>query len=103
MFTTFKGKSVRQANIQGNVVVVHNMLAFNDDFILLMVSGLQEGTGKLNAACEEFGMKIRVRKPEVMYVGKVRNQVVCKLNDQVLEQVSEFKYVGTIFFLRMGS
>ena len=32
-----------------------------------------------------------------MHIGKERKQVVCTLNNEVLEQVSEFKYFGTIF------
>lgn len=32
-----------------------------------------------------------------MHIGKARKDVVCKLNDQVLEQVTEFKYLGTVF------
>lgn len=102
LFIIFIDKIIRQANIQGNVEigeVIYNLLAFADDLVLLTedVSALQEGIDKLNSACEEFGMRISVSKTKVMHIGKERKEIVCKLNDQVLEQVSEFKYLGTIF------
>ena len=95
-------KMIRRADVQGNVEVgevIYNLLAFADDLVLLMddVNHLQEGINRLNVACEEFGMKINVSKTKVMHVGKNRKEVVCELNDQVLEQVSEFKYLGTMF------
>ena len=95
-------KIIRQANLQGNVEVgevILKLLAFADDLVLLMnsVSELQSGIDSLNAACEEFGMKISIQKTKVMHIGKERKQVVCTLNNEVLEQVSEFKYLGTIF------
>src|ERR1700761_8366549 len=95
-------KIIRPADVQGNVEVgevLYNLLAFADDLVLLMddVNHLQEGINRLNVACEEFGMKINVSKTKVMHVGKNRKEVVCELNDQVLEQVSQFKYLGTMF------
>src|SRR5687768_8537877 len=75
------------------------MLAYADDVILMAdnTSDLQSGINCLNAACEEFGMKISVGKTKVMHVGKSRKEVACNLNGEQLEQVSEFKYLGTIF------
>src|SRR5687768_7030901 len=75
------------------------ILAYADDLILMAdnTSDLQSGINCLNAACEEFGMKISVCKPKVMHVGKSRKEVVCDLNWERLEQISEFKYLGTIF------
>ena len=42
-------------------------------------------------------MNVSVGKAKVMHVGKSQEEVVCMLNGQELEQVSEFKYLGTIF------
>jgi len=61
------------------------------------VSELQEGIDRLNVACEEFRMKISIGKTKVMHVGKSREEVVCTLNGEELGQVSEFKYLGSIF------
>ena len=102
LYIIFMDEIIRRADVQGNVElgeVIYNLLAFADDLVLLMddVNHLQEGINRLNVACEEFGMKINVSKTKVMHVGKNRKEVVCELNDQVLEQVSEFKYLGTMF------
>ena len=101
LFIIFLDKIIRRANVQRNEVgeVIYNLLAFADDLVLLMddVNHLKEGVNRLNVACEEFGMKINVSKTKVMHVGKNRKEVVCELNDQVLEQVSEFKYLDTKF------
>ena len=43
-------------------------------------------------------MKLSVSKTKVMHVGKNRKEAVCELNDHALEQVSEFKYLGTMFW-----
>ena len=102
LFIIFMDKIIRQANIEGNIEVgevIMKILAYADDLILLMndVSELQKGIDCLNVACEEFGMKISVGKTKVMHVGKSREEVVCVLDGEELEQVSEFKYLGTIF------
>src|SRR5687768_18459709 len=88
--------------MQGNVEVgevIMKILAYADDLILMAdnASDLQGGVHCLNVACEEFGMKISVCKTKVMHVGKSRKEVACDLNGERLEQVSEFKYLGTIF------
>ena len=95
-------KIIKQANLQGNVEVgevIMKILAYADDLVLMADSEgeLQEGVVRLNAACEEFGMKISVGKTKVMHVGKSRRDVVCSLNGEQLEQVSEFMYLGSIF------
>src|SRR5687768_6217771 len=74
------------------------ILAYADDLILMAdnTSDLQSSINSLNAACEEFGMKISVCKTKVMHVDKSRKEVACNLNGERLEQVSEFKYLGTI-------
>src|SRR6202012_5950717 len=102
LFIIFMDKIIRQANVEGNIAVgevIMKILAYADDLILLMndVSELQKGIDCLNVACEEFGMKISVGKNKVMHVGKSREEVVFVLDGEELEQVSEFKYLGTIF------
>ena len=102
LFIIFMDKIIRQANMQENVElgeVVMNILAYADDLILAAnsVSELQGNVDGLNAACEEFGMKISVGKTKVMHVGKSRKEIVCSLNGEQLEQVSEFNYLGTVF------
>jgi len=102
LFIIFMDKIVKQANLQGNVEigeVIMKILAYADDLTLLAdnADDLQRGIECLNVACEEYGMKISVGKTKVMHVGKARKEVVCSLNGEQLEQVSEFKYLGTIF------
>ena len=102
LFIIFMDKIIKQAELKGNVEVgevIMKILAYADDLILLAenVRDLQGGVDSLNAACEEYGMKISVGKTKVMHVGKSRKDIACSLNGEILEQVSEFKYLGTIF------
>jgi hypothetical protein len=102
LFIIFMDKIIKQANLQGNVEigeVIMKILAYADDLTLLAdnADDLQRGIDCLNVACEEYGMKISVGKTKVMHVGKSRKEVVCSLNGEQLEQVSEFKYLGTMF------
>lgn len=61
------------------------------------VEDLERGIDSLNVVCEEFGMKISVGKMKVMHVEKAKEEVVCSLGGERLGQVSELKYLGTIF------
>ncbi|XP_031638882.1 uncharacterized protein LOC116351002 [Contarinia nasturtii] len=80
----------------GNII---SALAYADDLVLFGSSEqeLQDSVGDLRAACTDFGMTISSSKTQVMHVGKTRKTVQCELNGNLLEQVSQFKYLGCIF------
>ncbi|XP_031639874.1 uncharacterized protein LOC116351868, partial [Contarinia nasturtii] len=58
---------------------------------------LQNSVRDLQAACTDFGMTISSSKTQVMHVEKTRKTVQCELNGNLLEKVSQFKYLGCIF------
>ena len=56
--------------------------------------GLQELMNRLNAVMKEYGMKISVKKTKVTCVSRKGKSKVCLLiDDQQVEQVSQFKYL----------
>lgn len=102
LFIIFMDKIIKHANLEGNVrigEVIMKILAYADDLVVMAddAKELQSNVDCLNAACEEFGMKISVGKTKVMHIGKSRKKIDCKLNGEELEQVSEFKYLGAKF------
>lgn len=95
-------KIIKSANLRGEVVLENNSitsLAYADDLALFGSSEqeLQNNISDLEAACTAFGMTISESKTQVMHVGKTRKTVECRLNGNLLEQVSEFKYLGCMF------
>jgi hypothetical protein len=77
-----------------------NELLFADDQALIHpdVTNLQNHTSRLNSACEKYDMKISISKTESMAVSRSQN-VDCKIdiNNTQLQQVKEFKYLGSLF------
>ena len=58
--------------------------------------GLQELMNRLNAVMKEYGRKINVKKTKVMCISRKGNSKVRLLiDDQQVEQVSQFKYLGS--------
>ena len=58
--------------------------------------GLQEMVTKLNNTSEQYGMKINIKKTKVMKIGKLPSNLRISINGQILEQVTEFKYLGSV-------
>jgi hypothetical protein len=59
--------------------------------------GLQNIMTKLNNVVESYGMRINKNKTKVMKIGKGANErVQIKINDQLLEQVHQFNYLGSM-------
>jgi len=51
---------------------------------------------RLNAVMKEYGMKINVKKTKVMCTSeKSKSKVHILTDDQQVEQVSQFKYLGS--------
>ena len=60
------------------------------------VAGLQRLMNKLNEVAEEFGMSINIKKTKIMRISKSdARKFEIKVNGQCLEQVSQFKYLGS--------
>ena len=76
-----------------------NSLRFADDKAILASNeeGLQELMTRLNDVSEEYGMKINTKKTKVMHVSRKRNvRLTIQINRTKIEQVQEFKYLGSI-------
>ena len=58
--------------------------------------GLQEMVTQLNNTSEQYGMKINIKKTKVMKIGKLPSNLRISINGQILEQVTEFKYLGSV-------
>src|SRR6476661_3506194 len=59
-------------------------------------SGLQKIMDCLNAAAEEYGMKINIKKTKVMKVSKkVGDEISILINGKKIDQVQSFKYLGS--------
>ena len=74
-------------------------LAYADDLVLFGKTelDLQDSINDLDRACLEYGMKISSSKTKVMHVGKCQKRINCSLSGSIIEQVSEFNYLGCIF------
>lgn len=73
-----------------------NNLRFADDIDLIADSPdqVQELTNKVNASSKRFGLKINAEKTKTMTIGKQHKELEVTLNGGVLEQVTEFVYLG---------
>ena len=66
--------------------------AFNDP----IRKGLQELINMLNAVTKQYKIKISVKQTKVMCISEKSTSKVCLLiDDQQVEQVSQFKYLGS--------
>lgn len=73
-------------------------IMYADDLCFLAESpdGLQKLMSALHQACCQFGLKISVKKTEVMTLDALgRETLVIKLGDDVLKQVDKFRYLGS--------
>ena len=73
-------------------------LLYADDLVLCgeseeSLSRLVEGFGRV---CKRRGLKVNVDKSKVMVVSRENVQCRIMLDDEQLEQVSEFKYLGYV-------
>jgi hypothetical protein len=75
-----------------------NAVRFADDQAMLgsSIAGLQWLMNKLTEVAEEFGMSINIKKTKIMRISKSdARKFEIKVNGQCLEQVSQFKYLGS--------
>lgn len=81
----------------GNDTVINSIL-FADDQVLLATTEdyLQENITKLNRILLEYNMKISIDKTKVMAMkGKEIQRAKIVINNQIIEQTSTFKYLGS--------
>ena len=71
---------------------------FADDQAMIATSeaGLQRMMDKTNVVVEEYGMRMNVKKTKVMCISREPTQIKVQLNGEELEQVTNFKYLGSM-------
>ena len=77
-----------------------NNIRFADDTVLVAESekNLQELLDAVQKQCEHFETHINVQKTEVMVFSKKKQppKIKVSLNGEMLKQVNQFKYLGSI-------
>src|SRR6218665_1488373 len=73
-------------------------LRFADDIDLLEHNHekLQENVHELNIAAQRAGIKINVNKTKAMVIGEETTDMEIKVQDEVIEDVKEFVYLGIL-------
>ena len=51
---------------------------------------------ELNTSCEQYGMKINVKKTKVMIIGRKDRKIDVQLAGERIEQVDKFRYLGCV-------
>jgi len=76
-----------------------NRLLFAYDLVLLAPSeqGLQHALDRFSAACDHAGMKISNKNTEVLRLSRNPSRCMRQVNDNTLQQVEKFKYLGVVF------
>jgi len=82
---------------------------FADDMVALAVGtdvsqiegSLQNATDQLVAWADKEGMELNAQKTKVMLFGDSVNQVNVKINDNILDCVTSYKYLGVILDTQM--
>ena len=92
-------RGVEMIGQEGNVWEV-NQLLYADDTVLIGDSkeSLQRLLNEFNNVCERRKLKVNVGKSKVMVCGKVerRERLNLRLNEEILEEVDSFRYLGSI-------
>ena len=79
--------------------MIINNIRFADDTVLLATKEeeLQRLIDKINKSCKDYGMELNAKKTKVMIIEKQPGtKIVIKLNGVTLEQVKQYKYLGTL-------
>lgn len=81
-------------------------IRYADDTVLLADSdvGLQRLMDNINAACEEYGMSINIKKTKVMIISRNQNvSIPISINGEILNNVYQFKYLGCIINAKLDT
>ena len=96
LFIANMNKIAREANC--NPEDLNEMLFANNQSLVHEKEGeLQEHTNSLNTQCENFNMKISISETETMKVSRTPGCLNINIDGTTLKQVSDFKYLGSIF------
>lgn len=76
-----------------------NELLFADDQCLIYEKDkrLQEHITSLSTTCSKYNMKINITKTEAMLLSRTQKPLNIHITQDRVKQVSEFKYLGSIF------
>ena len=101
LFIIYMNEIIENCHFEGGLNLANNKivsLAYADYLVLLAESEveLQANINKFNNVCIDFGMKISVGKTKVMKISKKEGKLNCKIDEDVIEQVSSFSYLGCI-------
>lgn len=107
LFITYMDEIIKEANkTKKQVLVGYRNLqrikvdigAFADDIVLIANTQeeLNERLNKWDEILNKFGMTMNKEKTKVMTIGKEEN-ISIKIENTQLEQITEYKYLGTIF------
>ncbi|CAF4995061.1 unnamed protein product, partial [Rotaria sp. Silwood1] len=102
LFMVFMDKisrtSTNPACVEIGDVKVDSLL-FADDVVRLAASAndLQNALDRFEEVCSAFGMKISSKKTELMVISRESHQCTLQLNNNQLDQVNKFKYLGVQF------
>ncbi|KAI5734561.1 hypothetical protein M8J77_007970 [Diaphorina citri] len=80
----------------GNEVV--NNIRYADDTVMLSdsIQDLQQLVNNLNQKCNEFGLKMNLKKTKLMLISKTpKNNVNLTIDGVPIDKVSSYKYLGT--------
>lgn len=100
-FRTDGGGVFNLARLKSHTKVSHvtiTEMMYADDlcFVAESSEGLQKLMSSLDESCRKFGLKISVKKTEVMAFDTLNSAPVdIKLGDDSLKQVDQFKYLGS--------
>ena len=96
LFITYMDKITQESTIEKETI---NELLFADDQCLIyqQEQELQDHIDTLYCNCKKYDMNINIAKTEVMNIGRKHNTLNININGSTIEQVQEFKYLGSIF------
>ena len=71
-------------------------IRFADDMVVLAEDErmLKNMLMELNYRCEDYGMKINIIKTKAMLIGRKPKRIEMRIEDESVEQVDSFKYLG---------
>jgi hypothetical protein len=103
LFNVFMDKCVRTACVDTSGIKVGEadvrMLLYADDVVVLAESEeeLQEMLEKLELSTRGMDLKINVSKTKIVIFGEENGECECRLNNERVEIVNEFVYLGRVF------
>ena len=96
LFIIYMDRITKEANPEPDTL---NELLFADDQVIINENNiaLQQHTEAFNQVCKKYGMKISTSKTETMTVCREPKSLKIKINENILRQTREFKYLGSLF------